>query len=106
MISNELSAKTLDKMMGELKSVIKDAENLLKNTEKQEGEAFKLARAKFEATVKNAKSELLDLEECVVEKIKDAAHTTDQYVKEHPWNMIGVGACVGLLVGFLIGRKS
>ena len=106
MMSNEFSAKTLDKMMGELKSVIKDAENLLKNTEKQEGEAFKAARAKFESTLKNAKTELLDLEENVVGKIKDAAHTTDKYVKDHPWNMIGVGACIGLLVGFLVGRKS
>lgn len=105
-MSNELSAKTLDKMMDELKSVIKDAEHLLKNTEKQEGEAFKAARAKFEATLKNAKKEMLDLEENVVEKIKDAAHTTDKYVKDHPWNMIAVGACVGLLVGFLAGRKS
>ena len=106
MTSNELSAKSIDKMMGELKSVIKDAENLLKNTEKQEGEAFKTARAKFEATLKNAKEELLEMEHTVVEKIKDAAHTTDKYVKDHPWNMIGVGACVGLLVGFLVGRKS
>lgn len=106
MSSNELSMKTLDKMMDELKSVIKDAENLLKNIEKQEGEAFKMARAKFESTLKNAKNELLDMEETVVKKIKDAAQTTDHYAHAHPWNMIGAGACIGLLIGFLVGRKS
>lgn len=105
MISSELSLKTLDKMMGELRSVIKDAENLLKNTEEQGGEAFKSARAKFESTLKNAKKEIQEMDQNVVEKFKDAAHTTDKYVKDHPWNMIGVGACVGLLVGFLVGRK-
>ncbi len=105
MKSSEFNAITLDKMMGEFKSLVKDAEVLLKNTEQQEGEAFKMARTKFESTLKNAKNELIDLEETVVEKIKDAAHTTDKYVKDHPWNMIGVGACVGLLIGFLVARK-
>ena len=52
---NELSSNARDKMMGELKSVIKDAENLLNNTEQQAGEGFKSARAKFESTLKTAK---------------------------------------------------
>lgn len=102
---NELSSNARDKMMGELKSVIKDAENLLNNTEQQAGEGFKSARAKFESTLKNAKGELLHLEQTVVEKAKSAAHTTDEYVKDHPWKSVGLGACVGLIVGLLIGRK-
>ena len=102
---NELSSNARDKMMGELKSVIKDAENLLNNTEQQAGEGFKSARAKFESTLKTAKGELLHLEQTVVEKAKDAARTTDEYVKDHPWKSVGLGACVGLIVGLLIGRK-
>lgn len=105
MNNNDLSSSARDKMMGELKSVIHAAEELLKNTEQQAGEGFKSARAKFESTLKNAKGELLHLEENVVEKVKDAAHTTDAYVKDHPWNSVGLGACVGLLVGLLIARK-
>ncbi len=105
MKGSEMYSKTLDKMMSELKSVIKDAENFLKKTEKPEEEGFKLARVKFESTLKNAKGELLDLEQQMVEKIKEAAHTTDKYVKDHAWNMAGAGACVGLLVGLLVSRK-
>lgn len=105
MNSNSLSSSAYDKMMGELKTVINDAEELLKHTEQQAGEGFKTARAKFETTLNNAKGELLHLEQNVVEKVKDAAHTTDEYVKGHPWNSVGMGACVGLLVGLLVARK-
>lgn len=102
---NDANSSARDRMMGELKSVIKDAEELLKNTEHQASEGFKSARAKFESTLSNAKSEMLNMEENVVEKVKEAAHTTDEYVKSHPWNSVGLGACVGLLVGLLIARK-
>jgi ElaB/YqjD/DUF883 family membrane-anchored ribosome-binding protein len=105
MKDENLGTKKLDKMMGELKAVIKDAENLLKNTEGQEGEGFKSARARFESTLNNAKDELLHLEQDMVEKLRDAAHVTDEYVKGHPWNSVGMGACLGLLVGLLVGRK-
>lgn len=103
--ANDSNSAARDKMMIELKSVIKDAEILLKNTENQASEGFKLARAKFESTLSNAKKELSDLEENVVDKVKEAAHTTDEYVKGHPWNSVGLGACVGLLVGLLAARK-
>jgi ElaB/YqjD/DUF883 family membrane-anchored ribosome-binding protein len=92
-------------MKGELKNVITEAESLLKTTGMPEGEAFKTARAKFEVTLKNAKEEVLGLEHEMVEKVKGAAHATDEYVRDHAWNVAGAGACVGLLVGLLAARS-
>jgi ElaB/YqjD/DUF883 family membrane-anchored ribosome-binding protein len=105
MKGTELIEKNLDRITSELKAVIKGAENLLKTTEKSEGDAFKVARAKFKSTLKNAKGEVLDLEQDLTEKIKDAAHTNEKYVKEHPWNVAGAGAGIGLLVGLLVARN-
>ncbi|NMM26565.1 MAG: DUF883 domain-containing protein [Glaciimonas sp.] len=105
MNSNEINTEGRDRIMGELKSVITDAEELMKNTEQQVGEGFKVARAKFESTLRSAKSELLHLEETIVERTKDVIHTTDEYVQDHPWKSVGLGACVGLIIGLLIGRK-
>ena len=105
MKANEINTEGRDTMMGELKSVIKDGEEMLKNTEQQAGESFKAAKERFETTLRNAKSELMHLEETIVERAKDAMHTTDEYVKDHPWKSVGLGACVGLIVGLLIGRK-
>ena len=102
---NEINTDGRDKMMGELKSVITDAEELMKNTEQQAGEGFRIAKAKFETTLRSAKTELVHLEETIVERTKDVMHNTDEYVKDHPWKSVGLGACVGLIIGLLIGRK-
>ncbi|GGC79472.1 hypothetical protein GCM10011396_28400 [Undibacterium terreum] len=91
--------------MSDLNQIIKDAEALLQTSEQQTGEGFKAAKAKFEATLKNAKEEVIRLEEAVVTRTKDAARATDEYVKDNPWQSAGVAAGVGLLIGLLIGRK-
>lgn len=105
MKTNDMITTSLDRLMGQMRSVINDAEKLLRNAEKPEAEAFKKACATFEATLDNAKAELLDMEDSVVEKVRDVAQTTDRYVHEHPWNTVATGAFIGLLAGLLITRK-
>jgi ElaB/YqjD/DUF883 family membrane-anchored ribosome-binding protein len=94
-----------EKLMQDLNLVIRDAEELLKNSEQTAGEGFKSAKAKFESTLKNAKAEVARIEDIVVTRGKDAARATDVYVKENPWQSAGIAAGVGLLVGLLVGRK-
>lgn len=94
-----------DQLMSDLKSVIQDAESWLRTGGQLTGDELKAARAKFERTIANAKTELMRLEETVVEKSKEAAKATDEYVHENPWTSIGIGAAVGLVMGVLISRK-
>jgi len=94
-----------DQLMQDLKQVIRDAEDLLKNSEQQSSEGFKSAKEKFEQTLRNAKSEALRIEQAVVTRTKEAAQATDVYVKENPWQSAGIAAGVGLLIGLLIGRS-
>jgi ElaB/YqjD/DUF883 family membrane-anchored ribosome-binding protein len=96
---------TRDQLMGDLKSVIHDAESWLRNGSQLTGEELKLAKAKFERTLSSAKEDLIRIEETVVAKTKEAAKATDEYVKENPWKAVGIGAAVGVLVGLLISRK-
>ncbi len=105
MKTNEMIPKSFDRLMGQMRSVINDAEKLLRTSEKQDEDAFKKACATFETTLDNAKAELDDMEDSVVEKVRNAAHTTDKYVHEHPWNTLATGAFVGLLAGLMITRK-
>ncbi|MFZ6649054.1 DUF883 family protein [Undibacterium sp. TJN25] len=103
-MSSTDSAK--DKLMSDLNQIIKDAESLLQNSEQQTGEGFKAAKAKFEATLKKTKDEIVRVEEAVVARTKEAAQATDDYVKENPWQTAGVAAGIGLLIGLLIGRNK
>lgn len=106
MKGTEVITSKLEKMTRELKTVINEAQHLLKTTVKPEDNAFKVARARFESTLKNAKEEALELEEEMVGKIKDTAHATDKYVRDHAWNVAGAVAGASLLVGLLVARGT
>ena len=72
--------------------MIQDAEAWLRNGSQLTGEELQAAKAKFERTLISAKDDLIRLEEAVVEKTKEAAKATDEYVQENPWKAVGIGA--------------
>ena len=94
-----------DQLMSDLKSVIQDAESWLRNGSQMTGEELAAARAKFERTLSGAKADLIRLEETVVQRTKEAAKATDEFVTENPWKAVGVGAAAGILIGMLIARR-
>jgi ElaB/YqjD/DUF883 family membrane-anchored ribosome-binding protein len=96
---------TKDKLVQDLKVVVADAEELLRVTANQAGEKAAVAREKIEASLERAKVKLGELEEVVIDRSKQAAHATDEYVHQHPWTAVSVAAGVGLLLGLLIGRR-
>jgi ElaB/YqjD/DUF883 family membrane-anchored ribosome-binding protein len=96
---------TRDQLMSDLKTVIQDAESWLRNGSQMTGEELAAARAKFERTLSGAKADLIRLEETVIQRTKEAAKATDEYVTENPWKAVGVGAAAGILIGMLIARR-
>ena len=94
-----------DQLMSDLKSVIHDAESWLRNGSQMTGDELAAARAKFERTLSNAKADLMRLEENVVQRTKQAARATDEFVTENPWKAVGVGAAAGILIGMLLARR-
>lgn len=93
-----------DQLMNDLKTVIQDAESWLRNSSLT-GEDLKAAKEKFERTIAGAKADLVHYQEVVLEKTKEAAKATDEYVHENPWRSIAIGAGVGLLLGVAISRR-
>jgi ElaB/YqjD/DUF883 family membrane-anchored ribosome-binding protein len=92
---------TTDKLMADLQLVVADA----KATAGQAGEKVSAVRARAEESIRNAKVRIAAAGDMVSERSREAARHADRYVHENPWNAIGVAAGVGLLLGFLIGRK-
>ncbi len=97
---------TTEKLFSDLQTVVRDAEALLKATAGQAGEKVQEVRSRAEETVKRARARLEAVEDDVVRRAKQAANRTDGYVRENPWQAVGVAAGVGLLLGLLIGRRS
>jgi ElaB/YqjD/DUF883 family membrane-anchored ribosome-binding protein len=55
--------------------------------------------------LKTGKYTLTDLQSALVEKTKEAARTTDHYVHENPWTVVGIAVGVGLVLGLMLPRR-
>ena len=94
-----------DKLVADLKVLIGDTEELLRATAGQAGEKMASARERIQASLAVYKEKLIDAEEAVMERTKEAARATDEYVHDHPWQAVSVAAGVGFLLGMLIARR-
>ncbi len=96
---------TRDRLVADLRTVVADAEELLKLTAGEVTESSRGLRERLQGRLTQSKDTLLSLQATAAEKAKAAGHAADDYVHEKPWQAIGAGACVGLVVGLLIGRR-
>lgn len=100
---NDYTSK--DKLVSDLKTLIGDAEELLRATTTQAGEKVAVARQKIEQSLTEGKKALADAEKVVLDKSKEYADVADDYVRENPWGAVGMAAAIGLVLGLLIRRS-
>lgn len=98
-------ADSKDKLMEDLRLVVEDAEELLRATANQAGVEASSARARIQESLQVVKGRLASAEDAVIERTREAAKVTDEYVHDNPWKAIGISACVGAIVGMLIARR-
>ena len=94
-----------DRLVQDMRTVISDAEDLLRATANQAGEKIAVARERIQDSLHQAKVKLAEAEAIVSERAKQAARYTDDYVHENPWRAIGVAAGIGLLLGIIMSRR-
>ena len=102
---NDMTNTPRDKLISDVRVVIADAEDLLKATASAAGEKVSAARERVQDSLHKAKVKLADAEEVVIQRAKQTARATDEYVHEHPWRSVGIAAGMGLIVGLLVGRR-
>jgi ElaB/YqjD/DUF883 family membrane-anchored ribosome-binding protein len=94
-----------NKLTEDFRTVVSDAEQLLREVANQAGEGYGEARARLEESIATARQGLTALEQSLAEGARSAGRATDGYVRNHPWESIGIGAGIGVLIGLLIGRR-
>ncbi len=96
---------TTDQLVADLKTVMRDAEALLKATSAQTGERIQEVRARAEQSLQQARTRLNEVEEEAVRRAQEMANATEVYVRDNPWQSVGIAAGVGLLIGLLLSRR-
>lgn len=104
-LTGSLNEVTKAELVAEFKTVIADAEALIKATANQGGEKVDQLRVQAETSLASAKEKLEDLHEELIERGREAVKATDDYVQDNPWKAVGIAAGVGLLIGLLVSRR-
>jgi ElaB/YqjD/DUF883 family membrane-anchored ribosome-binding protein len=101
-VRNGAMNSSMKHLRKDLHAVARDAEALLKATAEVTGDRVQEARERAQGTVRQAFDHLYD--DRLQRRVRRAAMTTDSYVRDNPWGVIGAAAGIGLLIGLLARR--
>ena len=99
------TAQAKEKLSTDFRAVMDDVDALMTATTNKADVEVKALRARIQERLSGAKEKLLDAQHEAIQRAKDAATATDDYVHAKPWQAVGVAAAVGLALGVLIGRR-
>ena len=100
------SVMARERVLRDLKTLARDAEDLLKATASDLSEKAGGARERLAGALKRAKTTCAELQEQTIASAKAAAKRADAVIRDHPYESIGFGFGIGLLVGVLVARKQ
>lgn len=66
---------------------------------------FESARERVQNAFAQGKEQWMEIQEQAVEYSKEAAESADKFVREKPWQAVGIAAAIGLVAGMLIRRR-
>lgn len=70
------------------------------------GEDLERASEKLAERVDAAKKTLTEAGTEIAVRARQSARATNDYVHGHPWQAVGIGAILGLLVGIAVSRRG
>lgn len=102
---DEAGTRTGSAMRRELSDFFDDVEELIARATHTKDEDIARIRSKVEASLSNARDSAGRMAKRVQRGVGDAARSTDEFVHDQPWTMMGVAALIGLAVGVALGRR-
>lgn len=89
-----------------MKTLVKDAQELFHEAAAATGEKADELRSKGMNLLDAALVKAQNAQAVAIEKSKEVAATTDEFVQANPWRAVAISAGVGLLVGIILGRSK
>ncbi len=91
-----------ERLVTDLRTVARDAEDLVKVTAGDISEKARDARSRLMAGLESAKKSAQVLQE----KAVAGAKATDQAIRTHPYPALGIAFGIGILIGVLAARRN
>jgi ElaB/YqjD/DUF883 family membrane-anchored ribosome-binding protein len=90
----------------EIKSLIADVEDLMSRIADLKDADVVRVRGKVQRAVDATKQSLSDSADSLRRRAQVAATSADDYVRDSPWQAVGIAALVGAVVGILATRRT
>jgi len=91
--------------IGQVRSLVEDAEALLRNTAGHAGGELEAARARLRDQLDRAQDLFQDARRSAAESYRQASAQTDACVHDNPWRAVGIAIAVGVVIGLLAPRR-
>jgi ElaB/YqjD/DUF883 family membrane-anchored ribosome-binding protein len=90
---------------GQVKSFLDNVEDLTKALKDVDSPEIAKVRAKVKIALAAAKSAMADTASQLRGQAQQVGRQTDTFVRDNPWQVIGIAALVGLAVGIFASRR-
>lgn len=80
-------------------------EEVLKSSGDPADQKYIELKAKAEKSLNQVKARISDASDTYYVRARQAVSRADEYVHDKPWQGIGVGATLGLVIGLLLARR-
>lgn len=97
--------RTAKAAVSEVGDQLAKAEHLLKKATAETGATAGDLWSQVEGQLTSALSTLQELRDDAVDGATVAAKATDEYIRDNPWQAIGVAAAAGFLTGVIVSRR-
>jgi ElaB/YqjD/DUF883 family membrane-anchored ribosome-binding protein len=91
---------------GAINSFIENVEDLTHALRDVETPEIARVKAKVKIALTAAKSALTDSAAQVRSQARQVRENTDIYVRDNPWQVVGIAALIGIAVGILASRRA
>jgi ElaB/YqjD/DUF883 family membrane-anchored ribosome-binding protein len=91
---------------GQINNFIENVEDLTDSLKNIDTPEIARVKAKVKIALAAAKSALADGAAQVRTQARQVTKTTDTFVRDNPWQVVGIAALIGVAVGILVSRRS
>ncbi len=107
MVSVSATAQDMgDYANGQVNNFLEHVEDLTKALKDVDAPEIARVRAKVRIALAAAKSAVADTAVQLRGQAVQAGKRTDSFVRDNPWQVVGIAAVIGLAVGFLASRRT
>jgi ElaB/YqjD/DUF883 family membrane-anchored ribosome-binding protein len=103
--AREASLQARAAVSREVHKLITDVESLIRCVGDAADPELRRLRADVQSAIAATRRALAERAGRAQRQAKEGLEASDHYVRERPWQTVGIAAVSGLFIGFLIGRR-